>query len=128
MVARGLLANMDKLSLTQDKEEADILFAKKVMLLEKMSMLYVPSDVWKKYLFLRKQQIERYLQNPANLDSFENANRSIPEENIPAEATCLVRVSHALDAILHEDYNIAELGMFPEAFQTQPEEVDLVQI
>lgn len=123
MVARGLLANMDKLSLTQDKEEADILFAKKVMLLEKMSMLYVPSDVWKKYLFLRKQQIERYLQNPANLDSFENANRSIPEENIPAEATCLVRVSHALDAILREDYNIAELGMFPEAFQTQPEEV-----
>ena len=123
MVSRALLATMDKLGLAQNKNDTEVV-VKKVKLLEKLCTLYLPCDVWKMYLVLRKQQIERCLKNPGNLDCFEPVPVQFPpEENIPVETRGLGWVSRALDLVLCEDYSIIELGMFPEAFQMEPEEV-----
>ena len=79
--------------------------------------------MWKKYLNVRNQQIKRFLQNPASLDGLEVEQSYTLGENIPVEVTCLMRVSHVLDMMFEEDYNIVSLGMFPDAVHMQPEEV-----
>ena len=61
--------------------------------------------------------------NPAKLDGFELEPLCTQDEDFPGEVTCLMRVSHVLDMMFEEDYNIVSFGMFPEAFHMQPEEV-----
>ena len=52
----------------------------------------------------------------------------IQDEDIVSEAMCMTHVSHALDMMFEEDYNIVSFGLFPEANQMQPEEVSLLEL
>lgn len=72
---------------------------------------------------IRNQQLKRALQNSEKLGKNEVKHAGTTDEDMPDEAMCLERVSHALDTMFEEDYNIISLGMFPEAAQMQSEEV-----
>lgn len=81
--------------------------------------------MWKKYLALRNQQLKTYLLNPAYLDHMEFQQSYTTEENISADCISLLRVSHVLNMMFEEDYNIISLSMFPEAGRMLSEEVDV---
>ncbi|XP_028393981.1 uncharacterized protein KIAA0825-like isoform X2 [Dendronephthya gigantea] len=123
-IGRGLLTSIDKLDPNQSKSEFEmVMFGEKIKLLEKLCILYSRGDVWRKYMSIRNQQLKRALQNPEKLEIKEVEHAVATDEDMSAEAMCLERVSHVLDTMFEEDYNIISLGMFPEAAQMQSEEV-----